>query len=66
MPLKYTTFTNCFRSEAGASGADTKGLMREHQFGKVELVTIKEKHNITTPISNKKKIENKDKKNKTS
>ena len=34
--------------------------------GKVELVTTKEKHNITTPISNKKKIENKDKKNKTS
>ncbi len=40
LPLKYTTFSNCFRSEAGASGQDTKGLMREHQFGKVELVTI--------------------------
>jgi seryl-tRNA synthetase len=42
MPIKYTTFTNCFRAEAGASGKDTKGLMREHQFGKVELVTIAE------------------------
>ena len=36
LPLKYTTYTNCFRAEAGASGLDTKGLMREHQFGKVE------------------------------
>lgn len=40
LPIRYTTFTNCFRSEAGAAGKDTKGLMREHQFGKVELVTI--------------------------
>ncbi len=42
LPIKYTTFSNCFRAEAGASGKDTKGLMREHQFGKVELVTISE------------------------
>ena len=40
LPIRYTSFTNCFRSEAGASGMDTKGLMREHQFGKVELVSI--------------------------
>ena len=40
LPLRYTSFTNCFRSEAGSSGKDTKGLMREHQFGKVELVSI--------------------------
>ena len=40
LPLRYTSFTNCFRSEAGASGKDTKGLMREHQFGKVEIVSI--------------------------
>ncbi|PPR40826.1 MAG: Serine--tRNA ligase [Alphaproteobacteria bacterium MarineAlpha8_Bin1] len=40
LPLRYTSYTNCFRSEAGASGKDTKGLMREHQFGKVELVSI--------------------------
>ena len=38
--MRYTSYTNCFRSEAGASGKDTKGLMREHQFGKVELVSI--------------------------
>ncbi|MAI29382.1 MAG: serine--tRNA ligase [Rickettsiales bacterium] len=42
LPLRYTSFTNCFRSEAGAAGKDTKGLMREHQFGKVELVSITE------------------------
>ena len=40
LPLRYTAFTNCFRAEAGAAGKDTKGLMREHQFGKVELVSI--------------------------
>ena len=40
LPLRYTSFTNCFRAEAGSSGMDTKGLMREHQFGKVELVSI--------------------------
>ena len=42
LPIKYTAFSNCFRAEAGASGKDTKGLMREHQFGKVELVTFSE------------------------
>ncbi len=42
LPLRFTTFTNCFRSEAGASGKDTKGLMREHQFGKVEIVSVTE------------------------
>ena len=40
LPLRYTTFTNCFRLEAGSAGIDTKGLIREHQFGKVELVSI--------------------------
>ena len=40
LPLRYTAYTNCFRAEAGAAGQDTKGLMREHQFGKVELVSI--------------------------
>ncbi|MDY6904019.1 MAG: serine--tRNA ligase [Thermodesulfobacteriota bacterium] len=37
-PLKYTAFTPCFRSEAGSYGKDTKGLIRQHQFNKVELV----------------------------
>ena len=45
LPLRYTTFTNCFRSEAGSAGQETKGLIREHQFGKVELVSITEPKN---------------------
>ena len=52
LPLKYTTYTNCFRAEAGASGADTKGLMREHQFGKVELVTISEPKQSDKELNN--------------
>ena len=38
LPLNYTAYTPCFRSEAGSYGADTKGLIRQHQFDKVELV----------------------------
>jgi seryl-tRNA synthetase len=37
-PLKYTAYTPCFRSEAGSYGKDTRGLIRQHQFNKVELV----------------------------
>jgi seryl-tRNA synthetase len=40
LPLKYTAFTPCFRSEAGSYGADVRGLIRQHQFDKVELVKI--------------------------
>ena len=40
LPLRYTARTPCFRSEAGASGKDTKGMIRQHQFTKVELVSI--------------------------
>lgn len=40
MPLKYVTHTPCFRSEAGSYGRDTRGLIRQHQFEKVELVQI--------------------------
>ena len=40
LPLKLTALTPCFRSEAGAAGKDTRGLIRQHQFEKVELVTI--------------------------
>ena len=40
LPIKYTAHTPCFRSEAGAYGRDTKGLIRQHQFEKVELVQI--------------------------
>lgn len=42
MPLKFTSHTPCFRSEAGASGRDTRGLIRQHQFEKVEMVQIVE------------------------
>ncbi len=38
LPIKYTSFTPCFRSEAGSYGRDTRGLIRQHQFNKVELV----------------------------
>ena len=40
LPLKYVAHTPCFRSEAGASGKDTRGMIRQHQFEKVELVQI--------------------------
>jgi seryl-tRNA synthetase len=38
LPIRYTAYTPCFRSEAGSYGADIKGLIRQHQFDKVELV----------------------------
>jgi seryl-tRNA synthetase len=38
LPIRYTAFTPCFRSEAGSYGKDTRGLIRQHQFNKVELV----------------------------
>jgi seryl-tRNA synthetase len=38
LPLKYTSYTPCFRSEAGSYGSDVRGLIRQHQFDKVELV----------------------------
>ena len=40
LPLRFTALTPCFRSEAGAAGQDTRGMMRQHQFDKVELVAI--------------------------
>ncbi len=40
LPLKYTSHTPCFRSEAGSYGKDTRGLIRQHQFEKVEMVQI--------------------------
>lgn len=38
LPLNYVTYSACFRSEAGSAGRDTRGLIRQHQFNKVELV----------------------------
>ena len=40
LPLRFTALTQCFRSEAGAAGRDTRGMIRQHQFTKVELVSI--------------------------
>jgi seryl-tRNA synthetase len=40
LPLRLTALTDCFRSEAGAAGRDTRGMLRQHQFRKVELVCI--------------------------
>jgi len=40
LPLRFTALTPCFRSEAGAAGRDTRGLIRQHQFEKVELVAV--------------------------
>jgi seryl-tRNA synthetase len=40
LPIRMTALTQCFRAEAGAAGRDTRGLIRQHQFEKVELVTI--------------------------
>ena len=44
LPLYYTAITPCFRSEAGSYGKDTKGLIRQHQFNKVELVKFSHPH----------------------
>ena len=40
LPQRYTAWTPCYRSEAGAAGRDTRGMIRQHQFSKVELVSI--------------------------
>jgi seryl-tRNA synthetase len=47
LPLRFTALTPCFRSEAGSAGRDTRGMLRQHQFMKVELVSI------TTPETSK-------------
>jgi seryl-tRNA synthetase len=47
LPLRVTAYTPCFRAEAGAAGKDTRGMLRQHQFNKVELVSI------TTPDESK-------------
>ncbi|CAO5675041.1 MAG: Serine--tRNA ligase [Holosporales bacterium] len=48
LPLRFTAFTPCFRSEAGAAGRDTRGIIRLHQFNKVELVSITTKEQAET------------------
>jgi len=51
LPIKYCAFTPCFRSEAGSYGKDTRGLIRQHQFNKVELVKF------TTPETSDAELE---------
>ncbi len=51
LPLKFTAYTPCFRSEAGSYGADVRGLIRQHQFDKVELVKF------TTPETSYEELE---------
>ena len=51
LPMRVTSYTPCFRSEAGAAGKDTRGMLRQHQFTKVELVSI------TIPEHSKKELE---------
>jgi seryl-tRNA synthetase len=40
LPKKYVAYSSCFRSEAGAAGRDTRGLIRQHQFNKVEMIKV--------------------------
>jgi len=51
LPIKYAAYTPCFRSEAGSYGRDTKGLIRQHQFDKVELVKF------TTPETSESELD---------
>lgn len=51
LPMRLTALTPCFRAEAGAAGRDTRGMIRQHQFTKVELVSI------TTPETSKDELE---------
>jgi len=51
LPLRLTAYTPCFRAEAGAAGRDTRGMIRQHQFSKVELVSI------TTPEDSRAELE---------
>ena len=46
LPLRFVASTPCFRKEAGSYGKDTKGIIRQHQFYKVELVSIVEPSNV--------------------
>jgi len=52
LPLRFVANTPCFRSEAGAAGTDTRGMIRQHQFSKVEMVFI------TNPINSDEELKN--------
>jgi seryl-tRNA synthetase len=50
LPLKYTACTPCFRAEAGAAGRDTRGMLRQHQFEKVEIVMLTAPEDSSTAL----------------
>jgi seryl-tRNA synthetase len=50
LPIKYTAFTTAFRQEAGSSGRDTRGIIRQHQFNKVELIKFTKPENSYTEL----------------
>jgi seryl-tRNA synthetase len=52
LPIYYTAYTPCFRSEAGSYGKDTRGLIRQHQFNKVELVKFTPPETSYTELEN--------------
>ena len=52
LPLRFVANTPCFRSEAGAAGSDTRGMIRQHQFSKVEMVFITEPENSNEELNN--------------
>ena len=52
LPIKVTSHTPCFRSEAGSYGKDTRGLIRQHQFEKIELVQLTKPENSMTCLDN--------------
>lgn len=52
LPLKYCAYTACFRAEAGSAGRDTRGLIRQHQFNKVELVEFTKPEDSYTELEN--------------
>ncbi|RCK43054.1 serine--tRNA ligase [Thalassospira profundimaris] len=53
LPLRYTALTQCFRSEAGSAGRDTRGMIRQHQFSKVEMVSVVEAEKSDEELSRK-------------
>ena len=53
LPMRLTALTQCFRSEAGAAGRDTRGMIRQHQFTKVELVSITDDENGAAELERK-------------
>lgn len=50
LPLRFTAHTSCFRSEAGSAGRDTRGMIRQHQFSKVEMVSVSHPDNSVAEL----------------